>query len=97
MVWNKEIDELPFDSEMKNKKSVSAKKMLRVSLFFAGTVLLGACVPEDPEDPGFDKPAVTGVIKGDIRSVDAYLDAVEKENTKRTRREGDIWSNPEDF
>lgn len=78
---------------------VPAEKLLLAvpaALCVAGT-LASCSTTENPEDPGFNKPAVTGVVNGDIRTVDAYLDAVEKENARRLRTEGDIWSNPEDF
>lgn len=59
--------------------------------FFVG------CVNPEPEDPGYNKPAVSGIMSGEIHSVDAYFDAVRKENERRIRTEGDVWSNPEDF
>lgn len=64
---------------------------------FAGTLGLVACAAREPEDPGYNKPAVSGVVSGEIHSVDDYLNAVEKENERRLRTEGDVWSNPEDF
>ena len=55
------------------------------------------CAAREPEDPGYNKPAVSGVVSGEIHSVDDYLNAVEKENERRLRTEGDVWGNPEDF
>lgn len=64
---------------------------------FAGTATLFGCAARDPEEPGYNKPAVSGVVSGEIHSMDGYLDAVRKENERRIRTEGDVWSNPEDF
>lgn len=66
------------------------------TIFVAGT-LVACSTGTAPEDPGYNKPAVSGVVSGEIRTMDAYLDAVEKENARRIRTEGDVWSNPEDF
>lgn len=66
-------------------------------LLLAGTLGLAACATPDPEDPGYNKPAVSGVVRGEIHSMDAYLEAVKKENERRLNTEGDVWSNPEDF
>lgn len=66
-------------------------------LFFACGVVFVGCAAREPDDPGYNKPAVSGVVSGDIHSVDDYLDAVRKENERRIRNEGDVWSNPEDF
>lgn len=78
---------------------VPAEKFLLVvpaALCVAG--MLASCTTaENPDDPGYNKPAVSGVVRGEIRTMDAYLDAVEKENARRLRTEGDVWSNPEDF
>lgn len=78
---------------------VPAEKFLLVvpaALCVAGT-LASCTTAENPDDPGYNKPAVSGVVRGEIRTMDAYLDAVEKENARRLRTEGDFWSNPEDF
>lgn len=66
-------------------------------LLLAGTLGFAACAAPDPEDPGYNKPAVSGVVRGEIHSMDAYLEAVKKENERRLNTEGDVWSNPEDF
>lgn len=62
-----------------------------------GMFVLAACAAREPEDPGYNKPAVSGVVSGEIQSMDGYLEAVRKENERRIRTEGDVWSNPEDF
>lgn len=66
-------------------------------LALAGTLALLGCAMPEPEDPGYNKPAVSGVVSGEIHSVDDYLNAVQKENERRLNSEGDKWSNPEDF
>jgi hypothetical protein len=67
------------------------------TVVFAGVLALSGCAAREPEDPGYNKPAVSGVVSGEIHSMDDYLDAVRKENERRIRTEGDVWSNPEDF
>lgn len=54
---------------------------------------LTACsgVAEDPEDPGFNNPAVTGVLKGEITTLEGYGEALEKEN-RRANRDGPRWN-----
>lgn len=76
-----------------------SKKVFRSAdlLCVAGTLALVGCAMSEPEDPGYNKPAVSGVVSGEIRSVDDYLSAVQKENERRLNTEGDKWSNPEDF
>lgn len=59
--------------------------------------VLAGCATRAPEDPGYNKPAVSGVVSGEIQTMDGYLEAVRKENERRIRTEGDVWSNPEDF
>lgn len=66
-------------------------------LFLPGVQVLFGCATAEPEDPGYNKPAVSGVVSGEIHSVDDYLNAVQKENERRLNSEGDKWSNPEDF
>lgn len=73
-------------------KRVPAEKFLFVPavLCLAGT--LASCSPvENPDDPGFNKPAVTGVIKGDITTWEGYGEALEKEN-RRANRDGPRWN-----
>lgn len=75
---------------------IRLKKTLRAlsvpaAAIFAGT-LAPSCTPaEDPDDPGFNKPAVTGVLKGDITTWEGYGEAVEKEN-RRASRDGPRWN-----
>ena len=75
------------------------QKILFVSaaIFAAGT-LASCTTAEDPEDPGFNKPAVTGVLKGEITTWEDYGDALEKEN-RRANRDGPRWNDGfrEDF
>ncbi len=92
------------------KKSTSDRRQLRSrkrftalpALIFGCAFFFGlsACsTVEDPEDPGFNEPAVTGVLRGDISTVKGYRDAVEKEN-RRAGRDGPRWNdgfNDEDF
>ncbi|MCR5183502.1 MAG: hypothetical protein K6B46_02230 [Opitutales bacterium] len=69
----------------------------RHCFLLASLCLIAACAKDEPDDPGFHKPVVAGVVGGEIRTVGAYLDGVEEENANRLNREGDRWSNPEDF
>ena len=60
---------------------------------------LASCTTaEDPDDPGFNKPAVTGVLKGEITTWEGYGEALEKENN-RANRDGPRWNDGfrEDF
>lgn len=80
-------------------KMLFAKKFPLVpAVCFAAGTLASCTTAEDPEDPGFNKPAVTGVLKGDIRTWKGYGDALEKEN-RRAAREGPRWDDGlrEDF
>lgn len=58
---------------------------------FVVVALSGCATVEDPDDPGFNKPAVTGVINGEISTLGGYRDAVEKEN-RRANRDGPRWN-----
>lgn len=62
-------------------------------LMIAGTFLmLSSCnTVEDPEDPGFHKPAVSGVFSGDIKTWEDYGNALEKENQKANRGDVPRW------
>lgn len=71
--------------------------ILKFSCLLAGTLVLAGCAQDEPGDPGFHKPVVAGVVKGEITTADEYLDGVREENKNRLNREGDRWSNPEDF
>ena len=71
--------------------------ILKFSCLLAGTLVFAACAQDEPGDPGFHKPVVVGVVKGEITTADEYLDGVREENKNRLNREGDRWSNPEDF
>lgn len=66
-------------------------------IFVAGT-LASCSSADDPEDPGFNEPAVTGVLKGEIKTWEDYGDALEKENN-RANRDGPRWNDGfrEDF
>lgn len=86
---------------MKNLKKNRSRKSVPATLagmvLLAGTLGFAGCMEDEPDDPGFHKPVVAGVVGGEIDSFDAYLDAVKEENKNRLNREGDRWSNPEDF
>jgi hypothetical protein len=71
--------------------------LVPVTVFVAG-MLVSYSTAEDPEDPGFNKPAVTGVLKGEITTWEGYGDALEKENN-RANRDGPRWNDGfrEDF
>lgn len=72
---------------------VPAEKLLLVvpaALCVAGT-LASCATAENPDDPGFNKPAVTGVLKGDITTWEGYGEALEKEN-RRANRDGPRWN-----
>lgn len=72
---------------------VPAEKFLLVvpaALCVAGT-LESCTTAENPDDPGFNKPAVTGVLKGDITTWEGYGEALEKEN-RRANRDGPRWN-----
>lgn len=71
--------------------------LVPVTVFVAG-MLVSCTTAEDPEDPGFNKPAVTGVLKGEITTWEGYGDALEKENN-RANRDGPRWNDGfrEDF
>ena len=71
--------------------------LVPVTVFVAG-MLVSCATAEDPEDPGFNKPAVTGVLKGEITTWEGYGDALEKENN-RANRDGPRWNDGfrEDF
>lgn len=75
-------------------------KRMRVfaAIFIAGTLASSCTQMEDPEDPGFNKPAVTGVLKGEITTWEDYGNALEKEN-QRANRDGPRWNDGfrEDF
>jgi hypothetical protein len=67
----------------------------RVSIFSFGLLPLALCLPgcadTDPEEPGIEKPVVTGVVTGDIKTRREYADAVEAANKRNAARgtEGD--------
>ena len=73
-------------------KFFTKRKFLIVpaALFVAGT-LASCTTAEDPDDPGFNKPAVTGVLKGEITTWEGYGEALEKENN-RANRDGPRWN-----
>lgn len=56
----------------------------------AAPAVLTAC-SGIPEDPGFNNPAVTGVLNGEITTLEGYGNAVEKEN-HRANRDGPRWN-----
>lgn len=60
-------------------------------LLAAGTLATSCSTAEDPEDPGFNTPAVTGVLKGDIQTWGEYGEALEREN-RRANRDGPRWN-----
>jgi len=74
-------------------RSRNLKKNLAVCAAMAFASLAGtACSSvEDPEDPGFNKPAVTGVLDGEISNFKDYGAALEKENY-RANHEGHRWN-----
>ena len=47
---------------------------------------LQGCADTDPDEPGIEKPVVTGVITGDINSRREYTDAVEAANQRNNAR-----------
>lgn len=49
---------------------------------------LPGCTEQDPEEPGIEKPVITGVVTGDIKTRREYADAVESAN-KRNAERGD--------
>lgn len=65
-------------------------RAIAVATLAAGA-LSGCATAEDPDDPGFNKPAVTGVLNGEISTLDGYRNAVEKEN-RRANRDGPRWN-----
>ncbi|MBQ6705801.1 MAG: hypothetical protein IJN19_07360 [Opitutales bacterium] len=80
-------------------KFFAKRKFLVVpAVMFAAGALASCTTAEDPEDPGFNKPAVTGVLKGEITTWEGYGDALEKEN-RRANRDGPRWNDGfrEDF
>ncbi|MBQ2732014.1 MAG: hypothetical protein IJF68_03095 [Opitutales bacterium] len=80
------------------KFSLHRKILLVPAMIFAAGTLASCSTAEDPEDPGFNKPAVTGVLKGEITTWEDYGDALEKENN-RANRDGPRWNDGfrEDF
>lgn len=80
------------------KFSLHRKILLVPAMIFAAGTLASCTSAEDPEDPGFNKPAVTGVLKGEITTWEDYSDALEKENN-RANRDGPRWNDGfrEDF
>ena len=80
------------------KFSLHRKILLVPAMIFAAGTLASCTPAEDPEDPGFNKPAVTGVLKGEITTWEDYGDALEKENN-RANRDGPRWNDGfrEDF
>ncbi|MBE6400539.1 MAG: hypothetical protein E7037_00690 [Verrucomicrobia bacterium] len=80
------------------KFSLHRKILLVPAMIFAAGTLASCTSAEDPEDPGFNKPAVTGVLKGEITTWEDYGDALEKENN-RANRDGPRWNDGfrEDF
>lgn len=80
------------------KFSLHRKILLVPAMIFAAGTLASCTSAEDPEDPGFNKPAVTGVLKGEITTWEGYGDALEKENN-RANRDGPRWNDGfrEDF
>lgn len=84
---------------MPKTKTHPAKFLCVPALMLAAGTLASCNSAEDPDDPGFNEPAVTGVFRGEISSVKEYRDAVRKENL-RANREGPRWNdnfNDEDF
>lgn len=49
---------------------------------------LQGCSESDPEEPGIEKPVITGVATGEIKTRREYADAVESAN-KRNAERGD--------
>ena len=80
------------------KFSLHRKILLVPAMIFAAGTLASCTSAEDPEDSGFNKPAVTGVLKGEITTWEDYGDALEKENN-RANRDGPRWNDGfrEDF
>lgn len=48
--------------------------------------LLAGCADKDPDEPGIEKPVVTGVVTGDIQSRREYTEAVEAANKRNAER-----------
>lgn len=62
-------------------------RKLPLALCAAGAlVLLAGCTDKDPDEPGIEKPVVTGVVTGDIKSRREYTDAVEDANKRNAER-----------
>ena len=47
---------------------------------------LPGCSESDPEEPGIEKPVITGVVTGDIKTRREYADAVEAANKRNAER-----------
>ncbi len=53
----------------------------RVLQFACCVLFVAGCAETDPEaEPGIDKPAVTGVVSGDIKTRRQLADAIEAKN-----------------
>ena len=62
-------------------------RKLPLALCAAGALALFAgCADKDPDEPGIEKPVVTGVVTGDIKSRREYTDAVEDANKRNAER-----------
>lgn len=84
---NKFHDFCPMLRSREMKKNVIGGILLAV----AAASLCACATVEDPEDPGFNKPAVAGVLDGEITTWEDYGSALEKEN-RRANREGGRWN-----
>ena len=52
----------------------------------ACALIVAGCSSEDPDAPGIETPALTGVVTGEVRTRRQYVDSVEAKNMKNAER-----------